>query len=491
MQPTAALTGHHPFRALWAMMVGFFLIVVDSTIVTVANPVIKAEFDASYAAVIWVTSAYLLAFAVFLLLGGRLGDRLGPKNVYLAGLALFAASSLWCGLSGSIAMLIGGRVAQGVGAAMMTPQILSAITRTFPPERRGVAMSVWGATAGVGMFVGPLAGGVVSDGLGWQWIFLVNVPIGAAGIALAVRFTPALPGRRYRLDMLGVLLSGAGICLVVFGLQEGQKHQWPPWIWGSIIVGAALLVAFVYWQSVRRHEPLIPLRLFRHRDFDLSNVGIAMMSFATIGCAVPLMFYVQEVGGLSPTRAGLLTAPMAIATGVLAPVVGRIVDRGNPRPVVGFGFAMLATALIWLSMEMDPATPVWRLVLPLTVMGAAGAFTWEPLAVIASRTLPPDLVGAGSAVHNTARQVGAVLGSASIAALMVALIGREPGESASALPDAVKGPFADAMSKSMLLPAAAAALGAITTLFLLGRPQSAARAVTSQLRPKRDVGVAL
>jgi MFS family permease len=202
------------------------------------------------------------------------------------------------------------------------------------------------------------------------------------------------------------------------------------------------------------------------------------------------MFYLQEVCELSPTRAGLMTAPMAIATGVLAPVVGRIVDRANPRPIVGFGFTMLAAALVWLFLEMDPTTPVWRLVLPLIVIGAAGAFTWEPLAVIASRSLPVDVAGAGSAVFNTVRQVGAVFGSASIAALMIALLGREPNEPTTRLPDTVKGPFADAMSNAMLLPASAAALGAVTTLFFVGRRRSAGHPATSRIRPKWNVGVA-
>lgn len=490
MQTTAALTGHRPFRALWAMMLGFFLIVVDSTIVPVANPDIKQQFGASYHAVIWVTSAYLLAFAAFLLVGGRLGDRFGPKNVYLAGLAIFAVSSLWSGLSESIGLLVGGRVAQGIGAALLTPQTFSVVTRTFPAERRGVAMSLWGATAAIGLFVGPLAGGVLVDGLGWRWIFLINVPVAAVGLVLALRLIPALPTQRYRLDMLGVMLSGAGICLIVYGLQEGQHHDWAPEIWGAIAAGLGLLVGFVVWQSIQRHEPLVPLTLFRHRDFSLSNAGIALTSFAVIASAVPLMFYLQEICGLSATRAALVTTPMAIATGILAPIVGRLVDRVHPRAIVGPGFAMLTIALIWLSLEMTPDTPVWRLMLPLTVMGAAGALTWEPLAVIASRTLPQGLAGAGSAVYNTARQLGAVLGSASIAALMISLMGPESGEDATQLPNVVNGPFADAMSNSILLPASAAALGAITTLFLVGQPQSAAHAAASTFRSKRDVGVA-
>jgi EmrB/QacA subfamily drug resistance transporter len=476
-------TSSQPFRAVWAMMVGFFLIVVDSTVVAVANPALKQEFGAGYEAVIWVTSAYLLMFAAFLLIGGRLGDRFGPKTVYLIGLGIFTAASLWCGLAESIGMLIGGRVAQGIGAALLTPQTFSVVTRSFPAQRRGLAMSIWGATAAVGMFTGPLLGGVLIDGLGWQGIFLINVPIGALGLVLALRLVPALPGRRHRFDGVGVLLSTVGICLIVFGLQEGQNHSWAPGIWGLIFGGLALLAVFVVWQSVQPHEPLVPLTLFRHRDFGLSNVGIALTSFAVVAFAVPLMFYLQDTRGLSATQAALLTLPMAIATGVLAPIVGMLVDRVHPRAIVAPGFAAMALALGWLALEMNPSTPVWRLTLPLTVSGAAGALTWEPLAVIASRTVPADLAGAGSAVFNTIRQAGAVLSSASIAALMTALLHGRPGGPAT--------PFYDAMSQSMLLPAFAAGLGVITALFFVDRPRPAERAVTVRYQPQTNVSTAL
>src|ERR1700749_1496695 len=183
----------NPWSALWAMMVGFFMILLDSTIVAVANPSIMNKLGTGYDTVIWVTSAYLLAYAVPLLVAGRLGDRFGPKNLYLLGLAIFTAASLWCGLSGTIGMLIAARGVQGIGAGVPTPQTLSVITRIFPPERRGMAMSVWGATAGVATLVGPLAGGVLVDGLGWKWIFFINVPIGLAGLALAFLLVPVLP----------------------------------------------------------------------------------------------------------------------------------------------------------------------------------------------------------------------------------------------------------------------------------------------------------
>ncbi|OBB21180.1 MFS transporter [Mycolicibacterium setense] len=468
----------NPWNALWAMMVGFFMILVDATIVAVANPTIMDALGADYDGVIWVTSAYLLAYAVPLLVAGRLGDVYGPKNLYLAGLAVFTAASLWCGLAGSLEMLIAARVVQGIGAALLTPQTLSTITRIFPPERRGVAMSVWGATAGVATLVGPLAGGVLVGGLGWQWIFFVNVPIGILGLALAVWLVPALPTAPHRFDVLGVVLSGVGMFLIVFALQEGQSRDWAPWVWATGAVGIAVMVAFVCWQAVNTAEPLIPLRIFQDRDFSLANLGVATIGFAVTAMILPLMFYAQTVCGLSPIRAALLTAPTAIASGVLAPVVGRIVDRAHPTPVIGFGFSAMAIGLTWLAFDMTPTTPIWRLLLPQLVMGIGMAFIWSPLAATATRNLPPDLAGAGSGVYNATRQVGSVLGSAGIAAYMTSRIGAEMpgaagaaprGEGAAAeLPEFLHAPFAAAMSQSMLLPAFVALFGVVAALFLLG-----------------------
>src|SRR4051794_40672951 len=181
-----------PWPALWSMVIGFFMILVDSTIVSVANPSIMKGLDADINQVIWVTSAYLLAYAVPLLITGRLGDRFGPRRLFLGGLAVFTLASLLCGLAPSVALLIAARVLQGIGASFMTPQTMAVITRIFPPERRGSAMAIWGSTAGVAMLVGPIAGGLLVDGLGWEWIFFVNVPVGIVGFILAWRFVPRL-----------------------------------------------------------------------------------------------------------------------------------------------------------------------------------------------------------------------------------------------------------------------------------------------------------
>jgi Major Facilitator Superfamily len=265
--------------------------------------------------------------------------------------------------------------------------------------------------------------------------------------------------------------------MVVFALQEGQSHHWAPWVWGTLAGGIGVFAAFVFWQQANRNEPLVPLAIFRDRDFSLSALGIATIGFVATGMILPLMFYAQSVCGLSPTRSALLTAPMAIATGVLAPWVGRIVDRHHPRPIIGFGFSMLAIALTWLSVEMTPTTPIWRILLPLTATGIGMAFIWSPLAATATRNLASSVAGAGSGVYNATRQVGSVLGSASMAAFMTTRISAEmplaadgpTGEgSATQLPSFLHEPFAAAMSQSLLLPAFIALFGVVAAMFLLG-----------------------
>ncbi len=222
-QPGAtSSTTPSPWPALWAMVIGFFMILVDNTIVSVATPAIIEDLRTDYNSGIWVTSAYLLAYAVPLLVTGRLGDRFGPKNVYLLGLTIFTLASLWCGLTGSIGGLIAARVVQGIGASLLTPQTMAVITRTFPAAKRGSAMALWGATAGVATLVGPILGGVLVDAAGWEWIFFVTIPVGLIGFVLAVRLVPVLETHAHTIDWLGVALSAAGMFLLVF--EIGRAH---------------------------------------------------------------------------------------------------------------------------------------------------------------------------------------------------------------------------------------------------------------------------
>ncbi len=466
------------------MVIGFFMILIDSTIVSVATDAILVGLHTDLNSVVWVTSAYLLAYVVPLLVSGRLGDQFGPKNVYLTGLVLFTGASAWCGLSNSVTTLIVARAVQGLGAALMTPQTMAVITRTFPPDKRGTAMSVWGSVAGVAILVGPLAGGFLVDTWGWEWIFFINVPIGVVAFVLAARLVPQLPRNTHRFDVLGVLLSGLGLFLLVFGIQEGQKYDWgtitgPITVWSLIIAGVLLLGAFVWWQAVTKGEPLMSLSLFKDRNFSLANVGIATMGFAITGMAIPLMLFAQKSMGLSPMRSALLLIPLAITAGGLARPVGKLTDRVHPRYIAGPGFALTAISMFWLGAVASPTTAVIGILAPITVMGVGNALIWAPLSATATRNLPMQFAGAGAGVYNMTRQVGAVLGSAAVGVLMqnriaaqLATVGGTGGapsadglqSSPGALPEPLKAPFATAMGQSIYLAAAVLLIGLVAVV---------------------------
>ncbi|MEN2744160.1 DHA2 family efflux MFS transporter permease subunit [Sinomonas halotolerans] len=477
-----------PWPALWSLVIGFFMILIDTTIVSVANPAIMRGLAADMNAVIWATSSYLLAYAVPLLITGRLGDRYGPKNLYLAGLVVFTLASAWCGFSTTIGSLIAARAVQGLGAALMTPQTMAVITRIFPPDRRGAAMGLWGATAGVAMLVGPILGGLLVDGLGWEWIFFVNVPIGILGFLAALRYVPRLSTHAHRFDVLGVVLSAVGMFLLVFGIQEGNTYNWGPiagpvTVWGLIIAGIAVMAAFVVWQALNRAEPLLPLGLFRDRNFSLATLGISTVGFAVTSFGLPTIFYYQLVRGMTPTQSALMMIPMAVLSLVLAPLAGKVVDRGHAKPMNVAGMLLFALSLALYAVLLTPETPIWLLLVPGAVLGLANAGIWAPLATLATRNLAPHQAGAGAGVYNTTRQVGSVLGSAAIAALMQARLAAElpaaggaapSGEFAvGALPEELHAGFAAAMGQSVLLPAAVVVAGAAVALFFVRAPQSA------------------
>ncbi len=472
------------------------MILVDTTIVSVANPSIMEGLDTTMVATLWATSAYLLAYAVPLLITGRLGDRFGPRRVYLVGLTVFTLSSLACGLSGTIEALIIARVFQGFGAAVMTPQTMAVITRIFSPRNRGSAMAVWGITAGVATLVGPILGGVLLDGFGWEWIFFINVPVGIVGFVLAMRFVPRLETHAHQLDWIGVLLSAAGMFMLVFGIQEGESYDWgviwgPISVWSLIVLGVVVLVLFVVWQRVQRGEPLLPLEIFRDRNFSVGSTAITMVGLSVTSMSLPLIFYYQLVRGLTPTQSALMLVPMALLSASLARPVGKLIDRTDPRRIATFGLTLVGIGTLLYFFLLRPDTPLWLLLVPSAVLGVANACMWGPLASITTFSLAPELAGAGSGVYNTSRQIGAVLGSAAIAALMQGRITAELGGDAAsgvsgaggaggheggaggaaALPELLHDGFAAAMGQSLLLPVAAILLGAVISLWFAPRPE--------------------
>lgn len=481
----AAVT-NRPWLSLMALCVGFFMILVDMTIVAVAQPEIQVALRTDVNGIVWVTSAYLLTYAVPLLITGRLGDKYGPKLVYQVGLVVFTAASVWCGFAGSIGELIAARALQGIGAALITPQTMALITRIFPPEKRGAAMGVWGTVAGVATLVGPLLGGILTDQFGWEWIFFVNLPVGIVGLILAATLVPSVDTHDHSFDWIGVVLSAVGLSALVFGIQDGEKYDWAAWIWVLIIGGIAVMAVFIYWQSRIRTEPLVPLSLFKDRNFTLSNIGIASMGFAISGLMIPVMFFLQLVGGMSPTRSAVMMVPMAVLTGILAPIVGRVLDKVHPSAIIATALLLQAIAVGWVGVIARPATPVWQLVIPMCLMGIASAGIWAPLAATATRNLPWQQAGAGAGVYNTTRMIGSVIGSAAVGAIMQTRLAAElPGvntteqsSAVSQLPAFVREPFATAMGQSLYLPAGVLLIGVLATLFLT-RPKHQASPFTA------------
>mgnify|MGYP001941228056 FL=1 len=468
-----------PWPALWSMMVGFFMILVDSTIVAVAIPAIAESLNATYNGVIWVNSAYLLAYAVPLLITGRLGDRFGPKRLYMLGLAVFTVSSLACGLAGSVGVLIAARAFQGLGGAMLTPQTMSVMIRTFSPTQRGSAMGVWGAVAGVATIVGPLLGGIFVDLGGWEWIFIINVPFGIIGLLLAWKNVPKLELTARRLDWLGVALSAVGMFCLIFGIQEGSNFNWDVRAIGLIVIGVVFIAAFIMWQARTTRDALVPLSLFADRNFALASAAITTVGFAVSTFAIPLMIYVQRVQNFSPTVSALLLLPSGLVSGALSGFIGKQTNTHDPKPFAITGLAVTSISIfatVWIT---DPQiSPYWMLLISV-FYGLGNSMIWGPLSMIATRNLDPALAGAGSSVYNTVRQVGAVIGSAAVAAAMSSQLALRLGSDAAGhsetgpLPEFLHEPFAEAMSVALLLPAGVLVLGvAVAAMFAKTRTWS-------------------
>jgi EmrB/QacA subfamily drug resistance transporter len=421
-----------PWTAMWALCACFFMIMLDATIVTVAIPTMLTGLRANLNEVVWVNSVYLLANTVPLLLTGRLGDRYGPKRVLIVGLVIFTGASLWSGLATTPTMLIAARAVQGLGAAAMTPQTLSFISRLFPPEKRGLPISVWGAVAGVATITGPVVGGLLVENVGWQWIFLINLPIGVVSLVIAVVALPDWqPRRALRIDALGATLCSLGLLLVVFGVQNGQHYRWgsafgPVTVVHLIIAGVLLLGLFTWRQLWFRRsrvgvEPLVPNSLFAGEaggTFAAANLTHAAVGFAMTGMFLPLVLYLQTVLGLSALASSVLALPMAVAAGVTAMIAGALWTRVGTRPLVVGGLLTFAAGTGFLAWLAEPETAPASLIPGLVVAGIGIGCVFAPLTAAATARVPAEQIGAASGVFNTSRQVGGVLGSAAVGMLL-------------------------------------------------------------------------
>ncbi|MEU6718725.1 MFS transporter [Nonomuraea sp. NPDC046802] len=402
-------------RAVLATVcLAFFMTMLDTTIVNIAIPDLRADLGASLGQALWVLNSYTLAFAGLLLTCGRLGDRYGHRSVFLAGLAVFTIASGLCGLAQDPAQLIAVRVLQGAGAALLMPQTLSIIMTVFPPDRRGAAFGVWSGVAGLATIAGPAVGGVLVDALTWRSVFLVNLPLGVlAFVAGRVVIPPGgTPGRRRAaLDPIGVLLSSAGLSVLVFALLGGEPYL--------AVLGGLLLIAFVAHQrSAQRRTPLLPFRLFHDRNFTLMNAVLMAALFATVGLLITYTLYLQSVLELSPTQAGLMLAPPSLATLIISPLAGRLAGRVDPRLIFGLGLSVFAAGFVLLALFSDGRTNALALLPGMLLCGVGAGAVFAPANALAMREVPPELNGAASGVVSTLRQVGTVLGTTVVGAIL-------------------------------------------------------------------------
>jgi EmrB/QacA subfamily drug resistance transporter len=442
----------NPWLVLAVLCVGLFVTLLDTTIVNIAIPEMVDGLDASLDQVLWFINAYMIVFAAFQMLAGRLGDRYGPQRMYAVGLTLFTLASAACGLAQSPAQMMVTRVIQGLGAAIMMPQTLSLLAAVFPAERRGAAFGIWSAVAGLASVAGPTLGGLLVDDLGWRWIFYINVPLGVAAVLATFAWVPDIRlGRRARLDTPGVLLSTAGLFLISFALIEGQRYDWGTvWEFLSIpLMGAAgvlLLALFVLLQSRRQEQqPLLPFALFRIRTFTVSGVLGATLMFGSVGVLLPLTIYAQSVLGLSAVEAGLALAPAAVVSLFVAPLAGNLLAKFGGRALVLPGFVAFAGGIALMAVMVQPDSGRWVLLPGLVIFGVGMGLAFGPTSTLAVRNAPPALLGAASGLLTTIRQVGTVLGAAVIGAMLQSrLADRLVAESATSsrqLPEAVRPGF--------------------------------------------------
>ncbi|HET6213970.1 MAG TPA: DHA2 family efflux MFS transporter permease subunit, partial [Micromonosporaceae bacterium] len=418
---------HNPWLVLFTLCLGFFMILLDTTIVNIAIPDITTRLHATLDQILCVLNAYILTYAVLLITAGRLGDLYGPKRLFLLGLAVFTLASVACGLAQDPTQLIIARIVQGVGGALLTPQTLSVLTVIFPPDKRGAAFGIWGAVAGVATVTGPTLGGWLVTTWDWRWIFFVNLPVGIITILFAIAFMPELTlNRRPRLDWTGTALATAGLFLVTYGLIEGEPHDWGK-VWGPvtipmvIVAGVLVLAAFILHQYAERHgEPLIPFTIFADRNFSLMNFVVGALGFGMLGLFLPLVIFLQSVLGLTALQAGLTIAPISLVSMFVAPVAGRLSDRYGGKYLLMAGLTLFASGMGIVIATAHVDTTRLELLPGLLVAGTGMGLTFAPMQTVAMRNIQPQMAGAASGLINTTRQLGAVIGSAAVGALLQA-----------------------------------------------------------------------
>ena len=444
-------------RALWTFAItatALFMVVLDNLVVSTALPVIREDLGATIEELEWTVNAYTLTFAVFLLTGAALGDRFGRKRMFRAGVAIFTAASAAAALAPSMDWLIAARAVQGVGGALVTPLTLTILSAAVSRDKRGMALGAWSGIAGLAVAMGPLVGGAVVDGISWQWIFWLNVPVGLVLLPLATRLHET-HGPDRALDLPGLALVSGGLLGIVWGLVHGNGEGWTsPEIVGSLVAGALLVGAFVAWE-LRTSEPMLPMRLFRDRAFSAANGASLFMYFGMFGSIFLLTQFFQTAQGYSPLEAGLRVLPWTAMPMLVAPVAGALSDRVGGRPFMALGLALQAVGLAWIAAVSEPTVAYSSLVGPFIVSGIGMGMFFAPVANIVLSAVRPQEEGKASGANNAIREVGGVLGVAVLASVFARYGGYASPET-----------FNDGLVPALWIGAVVVAVGSLLALLI-------------------------
>jgi EmrB/QacA subfamily drug resistance transporter len=415
----------NPWAVLIVISLGFFMTLLDLTIINVAIPNMMLKLHAGLDDILWVINGYALVLATLVITAGRLGDLRGPRNMFIAGVLLFTVASAACGLAANPGELIAFRVAQGIGSAILMPQTLAILFRTMPPEKLGAAIGIWSAIAGVSTATGPALGGLLVTKFDWRWVFYINLPIGIVVIAATFLLIPNLkPGVRQRLDLPGVVLASLALFAICYGLVEGQKYNWGTitgFISIPLVIGAGIVLLAVFLLVQARTQdraPLIPFSLFRQRNFSLMNGVSGGLGIGMIGLFLPFTIYLQSVLGFSALRTGLTFAPMSVVALFIGPYAGRLADKVGGKYLLFCGLTVFAAGFAWMTIAAKTTDTIFTFLPAVLVSGAGIGFVFAPMTMVAMQGVPPYLAGAASGTFNAIRQVGTVIGTAAIGALL-------------------------------------------------------------------------
>ncbi|WP_208324083.1 MFS transporter [Diaminobutyricimonas sp. TR449] len=475
----------NPALTLIAVCFGLFMVGLDSTVVHIANPAIQADLGATFGELQWIINAYLLALAVCLIPAGKLGDRYGRKKMYILGVVLFGITSVAIGLVGTVEGVLVFRALQGVSAALLMPQTIALLRATFPREKFGMAVGIWGGVSSVSIAGGPLVSGLLVQSLGWEWVFYINVPIAIAGVvmaALVIRETAVEKGGR--IDILGIILLAGALFAVVFAVVQAQS-----WGWGSIAtigVFAAALVLFALFVLVeaRVASPLIPLSLFKTAGVSVGGLVFVANFFAILGVTFLLTLFLMNSLGNGTATAGLMMLPMSAFAIPSAPIGALLTSKIGPRKVATMGLGLMAGGLALLTL-VDLTTPYWMMAIPFVIIAFGSGFAIPSGADLIVGGAPVHLAGVASGFQTTCIQVGGAIGTAVLSAIVAAQVipavgattlPAEAVEAASAgvvfdgFPD-VNGAFIDGMHIGLWVAAAICAVIAALVMVAVREPK--------------------